>query len=359
MAELVLDNLTKRFGGQNEICALNSLTLSVASGELLVLLGPSGSGKTTVLRLIAGLEALSSGRILLDGERLDAKTPQERQVSMAFQYPALLPQLSVLENLMLGPKLRGRRSGEAKKKAEEIAGRLGLGNLLARKPETLSGGQQQRAALARALVIEPRVLLLDEPLANLDPLARVELRDLIKTIQRELRVTTVYVTHDQAEAAALADRIALLSFGRLQQVDKPAVLYNSPANLFVARFIGPDEINLVEGRVNREQEELWFLAAKSAFKFPIGRRAGNLPLNQPLIAGFRPDSVITAANGSEAKIIEEVDYGWKKMFVVDCLGEKLRVQGNGADRPENLRLEIPEEALLFFDASSGRRMTRE
>jgi multiple sugar transport system ATP-binding protein len=359
MAELVLENLTKRFSGQNEICALNSLTLRVASGELLVLLGPSGSGKTTVLRLIAGLEVPTSGGILLNGERLDTKTPQERQVSMTFQYPALLPQLTVLGNLMLGPKLRGRRSAEAKTKAEEIARRLGLGDLLQRKPETLSGGQQQRAALARALVIEPRVLLLDEPLANLDPLARVELRDLIKTIQRELRVTTVYVTHDQAEAASLADRIALLSFGTVQQVDKPAVLYHSPANFFVARFIGPDGINLVEGRVIQEQEQLWFVAAKSAFRFPIGRRAENLPLNEALIAGFRPSSVITAANGSEAKIIEEVDYGWKKLYVVDCLGEKLRVQLKGRGTGETLRLEIPEEALLFFDAASGRRMTRE
>jgi multiple sugar transport system ATP-binding protein len=234
MARLILHHVTKDFPGREPIRAVDDLSLEVQRGELLVLLGPSGCGKTTTLRLIAGLEQVSSGRIFLGGEGIEEKPARDRNVAVAFQYPALLPQLNVFQNLTLGLTLRGFDENDATDRVQSISDSFGLTDLLGRKPETLSGGQQQRVALARAMVTEPMLFLLDEPLANLDPPTRIELREALRSVQKELRRTAIYVTHDQHEAAALGDRIALMNAGRLEQIGIVRRIFSWPG------FSGPN-----------------------------------------------------------------------------------------------------------------------
>jgi multiple sugar transport system ATP-binding protein len=225
---------------------VDGLDLEVREGELLVLVGPSGSGKTTTLRLIAGLEEATSGSVWIGGREVTRLPPRERNVAMVFQGLGLYEHLNVEENLAFGLKARGEGRGERsegrgqeiRRKVEEIASQLGIGHLLARKPGELSGGEQQRVALGRALVRQPAALLLDEPLSSLDPPLRSELRQLLQDLQRRLKVTTVYVTHDQAEAMSLGERIAVIRAGRIEQVGTPAEIYDQPRNRFVAGFFG-------------------------------------------------------------------------------------------------------------------------
>ena len=247
MAKLLLENVLKTFPGARgaaSVTAVDRFSIEVQDGKLLVLLGPSGCGKTTLLRLIAGLDEPGSGRILLDGQELGRTPPQKRPIGMAFQYPALLPQLTVRQNVGLGPKLRGVPEAETQARVTHLAGLLRIADLLDRLPETLSGGQQQRVSLARALANQPSVLLLDEPLANLDPVSRSELRDAIRAVQQKLAITTIYVTHDQAEAAAIADEIAIMNRGTIEQVGTALELYRDPLSLFVAEFFDPDKPNI-------------------------------------------------------------------------------------------------------------------
>ncbi len=248
MVSIFLDSVTKVF---EKVVAVNEMTLRVRDGEFMVLLGPSGCGKTTTLRLISGLERVTRGRIYF-GDQLvdDGKSvfvpPQRRNVSMVFQSYALFPHMNVFDNIAFPAYVRRLPREEIKRRVYEIADLLRIRDLLDRKPHELSGGQQQRVALARALMIEPSVLLLDEPLANLDAKLRVYMRAELKRIQREFGCTTVYVTHDQVEAMSMADRIAVMNEGRIMQVGTPDELYNRPANLFVAGFIGSPPMNLLE-----------------------------------------------------------------------------------------------------------------
>jgi ABC-type Fe3+/spermidine/putrescine transport system ATPase subunit len=232
---LRLDGLTRRFGA---VTAVDGVSLEVAPGEILSLLGPSGCGKTTTLRMIAGFEHPTAGRVLLDGADVTALPPQRRGMGMVFQNYALFPHLDVGENVEFGLRARGMRGGEAKERAARALERVELGGYERRKVQALSGGQQQRVALARALAPEPRVVLLDEPLSNLDAALRERTRDELRALLKGLGITSVFVTHDQEEAFALADRIAVLRAGRLQQVDAPEALYAAPATAFVAGFLG-------------------------------------------------------------------------------------------------------------------------
>jgi ABC-type sugar transport system ATPase subunit len=235
MARVAFDGVAKRFGA---VQAVRDLTLEVADGELMVLVGPSGSGKTTALRMLAGLEAVDAGRIRIGDRVVNDVSPRDRDVSMVFQDYALYPQMTVRDNMAFG--LRRRRLGRAEieRRVRAACEALGLGELLERRPRDLSGGQQQRVALGRALVREPRVLLMDEPLSNLDAQLRVQARGEIKRLQQEVGTTTVYVTHDQVEALTLGDRIAVMNEGALEQVGTPEELYERPANMFVGGFIG-------------------------------------------------------------------------------------------------------------------------
>jgi ABC-type sugar transport system ATPase subunit len=235
MASVAFRGVGKRFGA---VDAVRDLTLEVTDGELMVLVGPSGSGKTTALRMLAGLEAVDGGTIEIDGREVNRVAPRERDVAMVFQDYALYPQMTVRDNMAFGLRRRRLARGEISRRVTETCRTLGLDDLLDRRPRELSGGQQQRVALGRALVREPRVLLMDEPLSNLDAQLRVQARAEIRRLQREVGTTTVYVTHDQVEALTLGDRIAVMNEGGLEQVGTPEEVYDEPANVFVGGFIG-------------------------------------------------------------------------------------------------------------------------
>jgi ABC-type sugar transport system ATPase subunit len=235
MSAVAFRGVSKRFG---RIEAVRGLTLEVADGELMVLVGPSGSGKTTALRMLAGLEAVDGGRVEIDGRVVNDVAPRARDVAMVFQDYALYPQMTVRDNMGFGLRRRGLPRDEVARRVTETCQTLGLAELLDRRPRELSGGQQQRVALGRALVREPQVLLMDEPLSNLDAQLRVQARGEIRRLQREVGTTTIYVTHDQVEALTLGDRIAVINEGVLEQVGTPEQLYDEPANVFVGGFIG-------------------------------------------------------------------------------------------------------------------------
>jgi ABC-type sugar transport system ATPase subunit len=249
MARAAFTDVVKRFGS---VEAVRGLTLEIADGELMVLVGPSGSGKTTALRMLAGLEGVDGGQIEIGERVVNTVSPRDRDVAMVFQDYALYPQMSVRDNMAFGLRRRGMPREEIERRVSETAGTLALDQLLDRKPRQLSGGQQQRVALGRALVREPQVLLMDEPLSNLDAQLRVQTRGEIKRLQTEVGTTMVYVTHDQVEALTLGDRIAVLKDGELQQVGTPEELYEQPANVFVGGFIGSPGMSFLPGE-NGEQ----------------------------------------------------------------------------------------------------------
>jgi len=250
MAGLVIENLSKRFPsahGQSSVSAIQDLSLETRDGELLVIVGPSGSGKTTLLRLIAGLESADKGGIHLQDRRIDRLPPEERNVTMVFQGGALHPHMTVRENLASGLKWRGSPPGTIAEKVESIAGSLGLLPMLDRLPEALSGGERQRVALGRSAVLSPDLFLLDEPLAHVDAGLRHQLRHEIRNLNRALGTALIHITHDQAEAMSLGDRVAVMRHGTIQQIGPPAEIYDEPANTFVAQFFGSRPMNLMEG----------------------------------------------------------------------------------------------------------------
>jgi multiple sugar transport system ATP-binding protein len=247
MAEVVLDRICKSFG--TSYFAVKDVSLTVKDGEFLILVGPSGCGKSTVLRMIAGLEKISSGTLSIGGENVEELAPRDRDIAMVFQNYALYPHMTVFENIAFSMRLAGKSKAERARKVQEIAKTLQLDALLDSKPAALSGGQRQRVAMGRAMVREPAAFLMDEPLSNLDAKLRVQMRAEIVSLQRQLGVTTIYVTHDQVEAMTMGDRVAVLKGGVLQQVDTPKNLYSNPVNAFVAGFIGSPSMNMFEGLV--------------------------------------------------------------------------------------------------------------
>ncbi|MEK6542850.1 MAG: ABC transporter ATP-binding protein [Elusimicrobiota bacterium] len=268
--ELVLRGITKSFGN-NRI--LKGIDVTIKEGEFISLLGPSGCGKTTLLRIIAGLEDLGSGEVVLDGQRLDTKPAAKRNVSMVFQSYALYPHMSVVENISLALKLQGLNRGEIAQRVNEAADLLKIKELLARKPAALSGGQRQRVAVARAIVRRPKLFLLDEPLSNLDALLREQTRSELKLLFSRLKTTVIYVTHDQVEAMSMSDRIVLLNNGIIDQQGTPAELYERPSTLFAASFIGNPSMNMADIKVLR------------------GLGVAGLPQQDRAIVGFRPEAV--------------------------------------------------------------------
>src|SRR5438128_3771012 len=246
MGLAMLQHVTKRFS--DDAVALNDLSLDVQDGEFLILVGPSGCGKTTALRIVAGLEKPTSGRITIGDRVGNDGSPRDRDIAMVFQNYALYPHMTVYKNLAFGLKERRTPKPEIDRRVREVSGILGLDELLKRRPAQLSGGQRQRVAMGRALVREPKAFLLDEPLSNLDAKLRVQMRAELKRIHQRLGITTIYVTHDQVEAMTLGDRIVVMSNGRVQQIGKPQEVYRRPKNLFVAGFIGSPPMNLLRGR---------------------------------------------------------------------------------------------------------------
>ena len=246
MASVTLEGITKRFNDDSP-AALATVSLDIVDGEFVVLVGPSGCGKTTLLRIVAGLESATEGRVLLGGADISGVRPGDRNIAMVFQNYALFPHLTVAENIGFGLRIRGVSKAERRTRAADAAELLGLATLLDRRPGELSGGQRQRVAMGRAIVRNPAVFLMDEPLSNLDAKLRVEMRAEISRLQRALGATTIYVTHDQTEAMTMGDRVVVLDEGVVQQVAEPAELYRRPANVFVARFIGAPNMNVLHG----------------------------------------------------------------------------------------------------------------
>ncbi len=248
MARVFLEGVTKKFGG---VTAVNNVSLEIPDKQFTVLVGPSGCGKTTALRLVAGLEEATSGNIYIGDRLVNDVAPKDRDIAMVFQNYALYPHMSVYDNMAFGLRLRRYPRSEIDRRVKEAAGLLGIEQLLGRKPKQLSGGQRQRVALGRAIVREPQVFLMDEPLSNLDAKLRVQTRAEIKKLQARLQTTTIYVTHDQVEAMTMGDRIVVMRDGLVQQVDSPLNLYEKPANLFVAGFIGSPAMNFIEATLAR------------------------------------------------------------------------------------------------------------
>ncbi|WP_447978920.1 ABC transporter ATP-binding protein [Candidatus Nitrospira bockiana] len=291
MAEVHLEQIVKRIGAAEII---PDLTLTVRKGELFTLLGPSGCGKSTLLQMIAGLDRPTTGRILFDGEDMTTREPRERDVAMVFQAYALYPHMTVAENLAF-PLRVGRRTAPLEgrtidEEVRRVAGFLNIEGLLARRPRELSGGQRQRVALGRALIRRPRVFLLDEPLSNLDAQLRTDMRAELRRLHDELGVTMIYVTHDQVEAMTLADRVAVLDRGRVQQIGRPHELYEAPRNLFVAGFIGHPSMNTFEASIQRDH------AAAGPLRVPVPAEINRRYGGRRVCIGLRPEDVrITAA----------------------------------------------------------------
>jgi len=311
MVEVRLQRLTKVYPGN--VSAIRGLDLTVRAGELLVIMGPSGCGKTTTLRLVAGLESPTAGEIWIDGKRVTNWPPRHRNVAMTFQKPALYPHLTVEQNLAFGNRLRRRVDS---KHLSEVIGDLRLESLTTRRPFELSGGQQQRVALGRAIIQRPHVFLLDEPLSNLDGPLRIELRRQLHLLHERLRATMIYVTHDQAEAMALGERVAVLEAGVLQQVDSPVGLYSRPANRCVAVRTGMLGMNLLDGEVSGTGTEWWFGRGSRRLPLPldVGARWSAFR-GQPLTLGIRPENV----NVGEIREGEVSMNAW--VALVEALGD--------------------------------------
>ena len=320
---LHLNGIGKRFGDQ---WILRDLNLQVREGECVALLGPSGCGKSTALRLIAGLERQDEGSIELDGARLDTIPAERRRIAMVFQSYALFPHLSVRENLNLGLKIRGVAPTQRQQRINSVLDTVRLKEMADRRPQQLSGGQRQRVALARALLRDPRVYLLDEPMSNLDAQLRDELRPELRQLILQGSQPVVYVTHDQQEAMALANRIAVLKGGRIEQIGTPEELYKTPASCFVASFIGRPQINL-------------------------------LNVDQQLTIGIRPEDLHFDVDGMPCRLISREWQGASQLLLLDSPRGALRMLCSGdAALGESLSVSWPTRAEHRFDASSGRRL---
>ncbi len=294
MASITYDHVTKRFG---EVVAVNDLNIFIEDKEFLVLVGPSGCGKSTALRLLAGLEEVTSGIIKIGDRVVNDVPPKDRDIAMVFQSYALYPHMSVYDNMAFGLRMRKMNRAEIDRRVKEAAQILGIEHLLDRKPRALSGGQRQRVALGRAIVREPQVFLMDEPLSNLDAKLRVAMRAELVKLHRRLETTVVYVTHDQVEAMTMGTRIAVLKDGILQQLDTPQNLYDHPANRFVAGFIGSPAMNFFEARLVAEGEEMYVDAGSFRVRVPPAQAVVLREKRAPaeIVFGIRPEDVYDAA----------------------------------------------------------------
>jgi multiple sugar transport system ATP-binding protein len=323
MATVNLEKMTKVY--PNGKPAVQDLDLDVAEGELMVLVGPSGSGKTTALRMVAGLEDITSGTLRMDGRVVNDLAPKDRNVAMVFQSYALYPHMTVAENIGFSLRLRKVPKAEIKSKVRDAANLLGLTEYLDRKPSQLSGGQRQRVAMGRAIVREPSVFLMDEPLSNLDAKLRVQMRAEISRIQRRVGVATFYVTHDQTEAMTMGDRVAVLHMGELQQCDTPQYLYEHPNNLFVAAFIGSPAMNLYEAVVSPEADgvKVGAQALSLSEAFVNARPALRGYRDRKIIIGIRPEDLYDPALGSSPPRPGATLQG--DIELVEALGNELQV----------------------------------
>ena len=358
MASVEFVEATHQYPG-NRMPAVDRLDLVVESGEFMVLLGASGSGKTTALRMLAGLESVDTGAVFIDGKDVTDLDPGERDIAMVFQNYALYPHMTVEDNMSFSLKLKGIPAEEKKRKVMQAAGILGLEKLLGRYPKELSGGQRQRVAMGRAIVRDPQVFLFDEPLSNLDAKLRVQMRAEIKQLHQRLRTTTVYVTHDQIEAMTMADRIVVMRDGRVEQIGSPLDLYDHPANLFVASFLGSPGMNFVTGKISATDTSVF--ETRGGGRIGLNEAFPNLA-GKPATLGVRPEnwSLLSSAEKSlEATIAVIEPTGAETMLLLQHGDEQLMVSIK--QRPqlvvgERLHLAPQPNSIHLFDTATGSRL---
>ncbi|MCO7577015.1 MULTISPECIES: ABC transporter ATP-binding protein [Pseudomonas] len=365
MATLELRNVNKTYGAGLPD-TLKNIELKIDDGEFLILVGPSGCGKSTLMNCIAGLENISGGAILVDDADISGMSPKDRDIAMVFQSYALYPTMSVRDNIAFGLKIRKMPSAEIDAEVARVAKLLQIEHLLTRKPGQLSGGQQQRVAMGRALARRPKIYLFDEPLSNLDAKLRVEMRTEMKLMHQRLKTTTVYVTHDQIEAMTLGDKVAVMKDGIIQQFGTPKQIYNDPANLFVASFIGSPPMNFIPLRLQRKDGRLLALldSGQARCELPLGMQDAGLE-DREVILGIRPEQIAlaaTEANGlptlrAEVQVVEPT--GPDTLVFVTLNGTKVccRLAPDQApEAGETLTLQFDPARVLLFDAQSGERL---
>ncbi len=357
MAGLQLEQVRKVYG--NGQVAVHGATFEIADGELMVLVGPSGCGKSTLLRMIAGLEEITSGTLRIGERVVNDVAPKDRDIAMVFQSYALYPHMSVAENLAFGLKLRGMPRAEVDRRVAAAAAMLGLQDMLGKRPREMSGGQRQRVALGRALVREPSVFLLDEPLSNLDAKLRHSTRTEIARLHQRLGTTMVYVTHDQVEAMTLGQRIVVLDAGRIQQIDTPMAMYERPANLFVATFLGSPAMNVLEGELRAADGLRLVLDGQGDVPLP-GAEVPGAWLGRRVTLGVRPEHLLPAAGeGLQARVDVVEPVGSEAFLHLDFAGRALvsRLPPQGLPEPgTRLSLRADPAHLHFFDPGSGLRL---
>jgi multiple sugar transport system ATP-binding protein len=359
MARVLLKDLNKKY---DDTHAVKDVNLEIRDREFVVLVGPSGCGKTTTLRMVAGLEEITSGEISIDGRVVNELPPMDRDIAMVFQNYALYPHMSVYDNMAFGLKMRKFEKSEIEKRVRQAAEILGIQALLERRPRQLSGGQRQRVALGRAIVRNPRVFLFDEPLSNLDAKLRVQMRVELKRLHHRLETTAIYVTHDQVEAMTLGDRVVVMKDGLVQQVGEPLELYGRPANRFVASFIGSPAMNFADVTVTNTGEGLWAEAPGLRIRVPASKVEGlHRHTGHKIVLGIRPEA-LRLANGADGG-----DYAFDSTVeVVEPLGNEILIDVRAGSNAlvarvdpatrvkvhETVRLALDPERLHFFDAKT-------
>ena len=354
MASVELKDIRKSYASLDVI---HGISLDIADGEFIALVGPSGCGKSTLLRMIAGLEAITDGDILIGGTVVNSMTPRERNIAMVFQSYALYPHMTVAENMGFNLKLAGQPKNVIEERVAEAARMLDLGKLLDRKPSQLSGGQRQRVAMGRAVVRNPAVFLFDEPLSNLDAKLRVQMRSEIKTLHQKVGTTSIYVTHDQIEAMTLADRVVVLNHGRIEQQGTPLELYKTPANLFVAAFIGSPAMNLIEGVVDGEGDQpAARLKDGTAIRIAATRKVKR---GQPVTIGLRPEHIGSTVGGDislSGRTVLVEPTGAQTHVVFELAGDQVTAVVDGEQLVKvntPFAATVHHERVHVFDRASG------
>ena len=364
MADVRYVQATKLYHG-GDTPAVDALDLQIEDGELMVLVGPSGSGKTTALRMLAGLEEVDAGAVLIGGRDVTDLPPKKRDIAMVFQNYALYPYLTVSQNIAFPLKMAGVKKADRARQAAEVARRLGLERFLDRKPAQLSGGERQRVAMGRAIIRSPKVFLMDEPLSNLDAKLRVQMRADVAALQRDLGITTVYVTHDQAEAMTLGHRVAVLDRGRLQQVGTPRELYDRPVNRFVAGFIGSPAMNLCQVPLG-SNGSVSFCGQRVELGAQLAAAAGSNGRSS-VVLGLRPESLELAGEGIQADVEVVEEFGADAYVFCSALlqpGERTRLVARAETRAapgrgERISLRIRPGEAHVFDPETGDRIASE